>query len=320
MTMHLLGGASDAMKRGMYSWFFILAMLACVSTAAGQTGSPIGQQPTAACVSGRPIPPFPANAEQVAGEIGVLPLIQRVRAFASACGGNVSLEELTLRQQVTEAVVAASLDVDSVVASIDFEAAQTTELRDQLSGAKDQKVNALTLASIIIGTGSGAVGTSMSFSGPLTKPGIWVQSIGGGVGIVLSILALRAQGGKGTLDVAPNMLAPIFGRPAELRTVYPEDVWKYLNTAPATDPRVHVPWKNELIDEWVQLGRIGPPSAPESQGKISRLSSRIADHAKLSIGDLTDRRAMLTDLRSRLSLMNRDLRDLMKAISIPLSQ
>jgi hypothetical protein len=50
--------------------------------------------------------------------------------------------------------------------------------------------------------------------------------------------------------------------------VYPEDVWKYLNTAPATDPRIQVPWKNALIAEWVRLGRIGSPDAPESQQKI----------------------------------------------------
>jgi hypothetical protein len=50
------------------------------------------------------------------------------------------------------------------------------------------------------------------------------------------------------------------------------------------------------------------------------LASRIADHAKLSIDDLTDRKAMLMDLRSRLALMNRDLRDLMKAIHIPLAR
>ena len=90
------------------------------------------------------------------------------------------------------------------------------------------------------------------------------------------------------------------------------DVWTYLNTALVTDPRVHVPWKDELVAEWVRLGRVGPPTAPESQEKISKMT---ADHKGLSIDDLTDRSAMLVDLRSRLSLMSRDLHDLMKAVS-----
>jgi hypothetical protein len=113
------------------------------------------------------------------------------------------------------------------------------------------------------------------------------------------------------------MLAPIFGRKPELRSEYPEDVWTYLNTVPASDPRVHAPWKSDLISEWIRLGRIGPPESPASQSKIDKLTSRIADHKRLSIDLLTDRSAMLLDLRSRLSLMNRDLRDPVKAVSIP---
>jgi hypothetical protein len=112
------------------------------------------------------------------------------------------------------------------------------------------------------------------------------------------------------------MLAQIFNRTPELRSEYPKDVWTYLNTAPINDPRVHVPRKDNLISEWVRLGRIGPPAAPASQEKLDQHSSRIADQKRLPANVLTDRSATLTDLRSRLSLMNRDLRDLMKAISI----
>jgi hypothetical protein len=307
------------MKRRVSGLLVAAGALAACSIALGQTGTPAGQQAAPSCVTGRPVTPLPANAEQVASEIGVLPLVHRVRALASVCGpaGNISLEELGLRQQITEAVLAASLDVDGVAAEIDYERAQIMELRDRLSGARDRKVNTLTLFSIIIGTGSGALGTAMQFSNPAVKAGDWVQSVGGAVGIALSILALRQQGGEGVLGIAPNMLAPLFGREPELRSVYPQDVWTYLNTAPPTDPKVHEPWKDELIAEWVKAGRIGPPAAPESQQKIGQLTSRIADHKRLSIDLLTDRNAMLMDLRSRLSLMNRDLRDLIKAINTP---
>ena len=293
--------------------------LAGCTVALGQAGTPAGEQAAPPCVTGRPVPPLPANAEQVASEIGVLPLVHRVRALASACGPppNISFEELALRQQITEAGLAASLDVDGVAAEIDYERAQILELRARLSSAKDRKVNTLTLASIIIGTGAGTVGTAMQFSNSAARAGDWIQTVGGAGGIVLSILALRQQGGEGVLGIAPNMLAPLFGREPELRSVYPQNVWTYLTTAPATDPRVDVPWKDELIAEWVRVGRIGPPAAPESQPKIGKLTSRIADHKPLSIDVLTDRSAMLMDLRSRLSLMNQDLRDLMKTTNIP---
>jgi hypothetical protein len=57
-----------------------------------------------------------------------------------------------------------------------------------------------------------------------------------------------------------NMLAPLFGREPELSSVYPQDVWTYLNTVPAADRRIKVPWKGELIAEWVKAGRIGSPA------------------------------------------------------------
>jgi hypothetical protein len=125
-----------------------------------------------------PLPPLPANAEQVASEIGVLPLVHRVRALASACGPppNISFEELALWQQITEAVLAASLDVDGVAAEIDYERAQILELRARLSSAKDRKVNTLTLAGIIIGAGAGTVGTAMQFSNSAARAGDWIQS------------------------------------------------------------------------------------------------------------------------------------------------
>lgn len=286
-------------------------------------GALAGQESTPGCRTSRPIPALAANAEQVASAIGVLPLVQRLRSVASECvsaGAPFSIDELTLRQQITESVLTALLDLHEVLAEIDFERAQILELRDRLSGARDRKVNVLTLASIIIGTGSGVVGNSMQFRNSLAKTGDWIQSVGGAGSVALSILALRQPGGKGSLGIAPNMLAPLFGREPELRAMYPQDVWTYLNTAPATDPRVHVPWTDELIAEWTRLGRIGPPNSPESQQKLNQLASRIADQRPLSINLLTDRSTMLADLRSRVSLMNRDLRDLMKSISIPPAQ
>jgi hypothetical protein len=190
-------------------------------------------------------------------------------------------------------------------------------MRDRLKSGRDRKVNVLTLASIVIGTGSGVVGTARQFDKHLVKPGDWVSMVAGAGGVALSILALRQHGGEGSLGPTPNMLATIFGRPPDARSVYPPDVWRCLNTAPANNPSVRVHWKNELIAEWVRLGRIGPPVAPESQKKIDQLTSRAAQPERLSIASLTDRSTMLADVSAHVSLMNRDLRDLMTAISIP---
>src|SRR5207245_9374998 len=153
----------------------------------------------------------------------------------------------------------------------------------------------------VAGTGSGVLGTAMQFSDRTGVTGDGVGVAGGATGVVLSILGLRLQGGTGSLGIAPNMLAPIFGRTPELRSIYPQDVWAYLNTAPPTDPRVHVPWRDELISEWVQAGRIGPPNVSGSQKKNDLLTSRIAEHKRLSIDLLEDRSATHLDLRPRMA-------------------
>lgn len=248
------------MARSRRSTFLAILFLAHPGFAVGQDAVPDGQQAAAGCGHSRTVPPLPANAEPVAREIGVLSLVERVRVLAPTCvpGGSLSLEELSLRQQITEAVLAASLDVHDVFAEISYEQAQITELQDRLSSAKSNKVNTLTLAGILVGSGSSRIGTGMGLNNSTAKAGDWVQVVGGAGGIILSILALNARGGTDYLALAPNMLAPMFGREPEKSSVYPQDVWTYLNTVPAANPRVQVPWKEQLIAEWVQVGRIGP--------------------------------------------------------------
>src|SRR5450755_3304584 len=66
-------------------------------------------------------------AMQVAGIIGAEPLLVRLSSLTAARELGVtgmSLEELSLHQEITEAVVVASLDVDSVMDQIDKESAQ----------------------------------------------------------------------------------------------------------------------------------------------------------------------------------------------------
>jgi hypothetical protein len=66
------------------------------------------------------------------------------------------------------------------------------------------------------------------------------------------------------------------------------------------------------------LGSANPN--PRTDAPTGQVSVRIyrPQGAKGTLpNELTDRGSMLTDLRSRVSLMSRDLRDLLKATSIP---
>lgn len=284
-----------------------LVLLAIPTAAQTGTAAPV-ETP---CI----IPQLSGDAQQIATVLGLVSQVERLRALRCQQPGAPSLEELELRQQITESVVLASLDVDDVLAEIDYEHAQILEISNILSTARDRRTNLLNLANIVTGTGSAIIGTAMQFSDRTAIAGDAVGVAGGTGGVVLSILGLRVQGGKQTLGIAPNMLAPLFDRRPELRSVYPQDVWTFLNTAPVSDPRIRVPWREQLVEEWVHEGRIGPPSEAKSQKKIDLLTSRIGEHKRLPIGVLTDRSLMLLDLRGRVALMKRSLRELMKAVS-----
>ncbi len=300
---------------------WVLPLLLFILPAQAQTELSAVPQETAACQTVRLLPPIPANVQQVAQEIGIVPLLEHLHAIVSRCNqaSSMSIEERAVRQQIAEAVLVASLDVDGVVAEIDNERSQILDVRAQLSSKRDRKINLISLANIVAGTGSGVIGTALQFSDRTAFAGDGIGVAGGAAGVFLSILGLRQQGKSAPLGVAPNMLAPLFQRTPELRSIYPESVWAFLGTAPVSDPRVHIPWREELIDEWVKSGRIGPPGAPASQKKIDLLTSRIGDQKHLSIDLLTDRSAMLLDLRARVLLMSRDLRDLMRAVALRFS-
>jgi len=75
-----------------------------------------------------------AISEETANILGLSPLLDQLRALRSQreCGSAETLEELRLRQTLLEAVEAASLDVDGVLAEIVNERTDLSELRSSL--------------------------------------------------------------------------------------------------------------------------------------------------------------------------------------------
>src|SRR5215813_7540145 len=71
------------------------------------------------------------EAAQVADQIGVTFLLERLRSEGAA-GSPMTLETLALRQEITEKVLVASLDIDAVNAVIDSEVEQIRAIRSEL--------------------------------------------------------------------------------------------------------------------------------------------------------------------------------------------
>jgi hypothetical protein len=292
---------------------FLIA--ASVWATAAQTPQPTSQQ-VAGAVQSQALRLSP-EAAQVADEIGVAQLLDQLSSRRAA-GSEMSLEALTVRQEITEKVLASSLDVDSLNAVIDAETEQIRGIRADIQArlAKGQKV--INIASVFTGGVAGAVTSAMQFKQRTVNLGNGI-GVGGGAGsVVLSVIGLRMQGGRRTLGDSPRMLARFFGRqPGATEAIpsdYPEEVWSYLNAVAPSQPNAGTR-REQLIAKWRGEGRIQPDGSPKGERRIESLSGNIAQMRRLSINDLDDREAMLLDVRARVSLMKRGLSEITRALS-----
>ena len=182
-------------------------------------------------------PKLPANALQMARIIGVEADIEKLSSLAGANGRDaapgLSLEELSLRQQIADAVIAESLDVDSVTAEMEYEREQTVELRSLWRYKRDRAIGSTNLAVLAAGTGLGIVSGVLQFSKTTSSSGNAVGFAAGGLSTLFSLRSFRqVHGGKRVEWVLPNMLAAFLGQPEEQHSHYPDDIWAYLNSVP----------------------------------------------------------------------------------------
>lgn len=269
------------------------------------------------CAPGAPCNQLSPHADQVAGILGIKPRVDQALALRASrpVGISMSLEELALRQEISESVLAASFDVDGVLAEIDQERARITEVRAYLQARRDRGVNLVSLAGLIVGTGVGIAVNALQFSSATADIGNGI-GVGSGAGsTALSLVGIRMQRGPARqIGSAPNMLAVLFGRKPVLSSDYPEDVLAYLNSVPPGEAAERGTRLQQLVHEWVALGRLDPPDTPKGQKEIDLMTSSLDPRQKLRIDDLTNRAMMLADVAGRVSLMKRDLAELMRAL------
>jgi hypothetical protein len=261
--------------------------------------------------------PLSPHAQDVAELIGVKSEVERMLALSRerAPGVPMTAEELSLRQDILEVVTTASLDCDSVLAEIANERARIMEVRAYLSSRRDAAVNLATIGNLVTGTGLGIAVNALQFSSSTANIGNGI-GVGSGIGsTLLSIVGIRLQrGGLRSVGRVPNMLAVPFGRSPVLNSDYPDDVRQYLSRVPAGFPAPLRTRLQQLMQEWVDVGRIDPPNSPKRQKEVDQLTASLNSKQKLSIDALINRSAMLGDVAGTVSLMKRDLGELMRAI------
>ena len=261
------------------------------------------------------------EAAQVADEIGVAPHLKRLERLPggpTVDGSQISLESLTVRQEITEKVLATSLDIDSVTAVIDSEVEQIRGIRADLQAKRDKAQNIINVASILTGGVAGAITSAMQFKPSTVNLGNGIGVAGGAGSVVLSIVGMRMQGGRKSLGNSPRMLARFFGRQPDateaIPSGYPEGVWAHLNSAEPSQPNMGTR-REQLIAKWRSEGRINQDGSPKGDRRIEAMSSNISQLRKLSISEMSDRVTMLLDVRATVSLMKRGLSEIVRGLS-----
>ncbi len=119
------------------------------------------------------------------------------------CGAQ-KLEALMLRQEIIELVTTAALQVDGFIAEIDSETGHIRAKRDELTDRRDAAVKWSTLGAAV-GTGGGAVGSSLALASKTATAGNWVGATFGGVGAFFSFLGFFQQTGVGPKGCFPDL-------------------------------------------------------------------------------------------------------------------
>jgi hypothetical protein len=259
-----------------------------------------------------------SNALEVARITGVDSDIARLSELTTAensnTGRETSLEELILRQRITEGVVVASIDVDSVLEEVDYEREQIVELRSILRARRDRAIGSTNLAVLAAGTGLGIIGGLLQFSKTTSNAGNAVGLAAGGISTAFSLHGFRqVHGGRRPGWVLPNMLAAFFGQQEEQHSHYPEDVWAYLNSVPLGEGS-QASRKQLVLDSWREAHRLGLLDSPQSKQRIALLTSTNAADKKLNIDVLNQRAAMLADVADQVVQMKQDLAEILRGL------
>jgi hypothetical protein len=159
----------------------------------------------------------------------------------------------------------------------------------------------------------------LHFKGTASRLGYAAGVAGGAGSVALSIVGIREQsGGRRLLGDSPRMLARFFGRQPDateaIRSVYPEEVWSYLNSATPSQSNGETR-REQLVAKWRREGRIEQDTSPKGQRRIESITGNISPAGRLDINELNDRIAMLLEVRATVSLMKRGLSDILHALS-----
>jgi hypothetical protein len=282
-------------------------------------------------------PALSPNSLQLANTIGLTPVLERIQSLRSrvdSYSGQPTLDSLTARQDLWDAVQKATLLIQKTGLEIDFACAELkaekevcAEILSDYTEERDKAVARMNATSFISNAILWTACEAMSIPSINTTfsrfprhhcqwpiPSGIVGIVAGIVPSAASLYTFKQMTGKRMpSEVDPNMLAKLFNYPVSGDIDYPKTVWTYLNQPPAGNPTAKTR-KDQLIDRWVADSNIPGFTDRASKKQLDALTASAAQAKGLSIGTLNTRHVMLEQLDAEIQKMKRMLLELNMAV------
>jgi hypothetical protein len=259
---------------------------------------------------------------QLADELGLLPHLNKLQSLGEHSkhkqGVALSAESATLRLELTELVLQTMLQCQETIAEIESEVSSSTEVKSALENKRDGAVKTNAIANVIANGVIAGAGTMLQMpfetvpDSRYELPGEAVEAAGNLMSGSLGGLAIKQSNGDDlSAAIKPTMLAKIFKRPNDADTEYPDVIWRYLNAVPPSGRQAGLTRRQLLIQRWEGLGRIPSQSTVKGRLYMRALAGTVPLKKKVNIALLTDRIAMLLDLRAEVNQIYKELLNVM---------
>lgn len=253
---------------------------------------------------------FSLQAFEVADIIGARDLVMQVPALEREVAQNAEgaiLRLLRVRQQLSDRILLAFLDVARTAAEADCEEERADQLADRLQEVRDKRIRRQTLIAIVgdamIGIVSGALSLALQATASAATA-ILGGSVATGFGMAAFFDSTSYE-----FQHERNLLREVW-EGQEHPSLIPLSVWRYLNQPLSEDP-ARRSLRETLITRWRQDGRLGEAGSETEQRRITLFFGQGGSY---DIEDLRARAAMLDLLEADINLMSQDLERFMQEV------
>jgi hypothetical protein len=258
---------------------------------------------------------FTQRARSVAADMGVQSLLTRFVGIEKQIQEKETahnlLQMVAIRQEVTERIALASLEVTSVLSELNCEISRATELKNYLQLQVDKRETSSTILSILTAASAQVLVSVLSLTDTDQRITETTEISGALVSAYFAYRALKKKDKKATFLHKRNFLTDIRDNPAT-SMVYQPMVWHYLTKEYenlAETPTV----RQTILDRWQELNLLTEAQQEEQAQRIQLL---FGQGGQYSIDDIDNRISLMDLLVIEVSLMTQELKQLQQEIML----